>query len=218
MPFIESFQESEGVYTFLFEKAKDVTWKAGQHGLFTITHKKVKDHTRPFTIASAPEEDVIQLTMKMSNSEFKKAMLALKKGDTIKMAGPVGSFHLTEDRPTILIAGGIGITPFRSMLKQIEAEGKSQSKQIQFIYLDSSKSYIFQDELDEMAKKTSVNLTYLNDRNQLNKELDKWLSTYSNDGHFFVAGPKSMVEATTTYLQKQNVPRRNINKDSFWGY
>ena len=43
LAFIESYKESENVYTFLFEKEKDVTWKAGQHGLFTITHKKIKN-------------------------------------------------------------------------------------------------------------------------------------------------------------------------------
>ncbi|MFD2657833.1 FAD-dependent oxidoreductase [Gracilibacillus thailandensis] len=219
IPFIESFQESEGVYTFRFEKSDDVTWKAGQHGLFTITHQKIKGHTRPFTIASAPEEDVIQITMKISDdpSEFKKAMLSLKKGDTIKMAGPVGSFYLKEDSPTMLIAGGIGITPFRSIIQQIEVEGNN-NKQIQLIYLDSSKSFVFQDELDQFAKETSVKVTYIHERDHLNKELDKCICSYSNDGHFFVAGPKSMVETTTTYLQKQKVPKRHIKKDVMFGY
>ncbi len=220
LPFIESFQEAEGVYTFRFEKSEDVTWKAGQHGLFTITHQKIKNHTRPFTIASAPEENVIQITMKISDnpSEFKKAMLSLTKDDTIKMAGPIGSFYLKEDSPTMLIAGGIGITPFRSIIQQIEAEGNNNNKQIQLMYLDSNKSYIFQDELDQIAKETSVNVTYLHERDHLNKELDKCISSYSNDGHFFVAGPKSMVDATTTYLQTQKVPKRNIKKDVMFGY
>ncbi|WP_163582859.1 FAD-dependent oxidoreductase [Gracilibacillus saliphilus] len=219
VPFIESFQEEKDVYTFRFEKSDDVTWKAGQHGLFTVTHQKIKDHTRPFTIASAPEEDVIQITMKISDdpSEFKQAMLSLKKGDTIKMAGPVGSFCLKEDSPTMLIAGGIGITPFRAIVQQIEAEGNN-NKQIQLIYLDSNKSFIFQDELDLIAKETSVKVRYLHERDHLNKELDKCISSYSNEGHFFVSGPKSMVETTTTYLQKQNVPKRHIKKDVMFGY
>ncbi|MBZ9534268.1 hypothetical protein KGR20_08315 [Cytobacillus oceanisediminis] len=57
--FIESYKESEYVYTFVFEKEKDLTWKAGQHGLFSITHKKVKNPTKPFTISSAPSENKI---------------------------------------------------------------------------------------------------------------------------------------------------------------
>lgn len=87
--------------------------------MFTITHKKIKNPTRPFTLASAPTENIIKVTMKITDnaSDFKKAMLELNKGMKISMSGPVGSFYLKDDRPTILIAGGIGITPFRSILK-----------------------------------------------------------------------------------------------------
>ncbi|GAB2571603.1 FAD-dependent oxidoreductase [Gracilibacillus alcaliphilus] len=219
LPFIERVQEAEGVYTFRFEKPQEVAWKAGQHGLFTITHQKIKDHTRPFTIASAPVENVVQMTMKISNhpSEFKKAMLSLQKGDTIKLAGPVGSFYLQTDSPVVLVAGGIGITPFRSILKQIEIEAKGAHPPIHLMYLDSNKSYLFQDELDQLACKTAVQVTYLHERNHLNKELDKLISS-STDSQFFVAGPKDMVGAVTAYLQKQQVPKRNIKKDVLIGY
>ena len=49
--FIERFQETEGVYSFRFEKEQDVNWKAGQYGLFSITHKKIKDPTKPFSVS-----------------------------------------------------------------------------------------------------------------------------------------------------------------------
>src|SRR6478735_2500743 len=80
--FLESYKESEDVYTFLFEKEKDLTWTAGQHGLFTITHRKIKNPTKPFTLASAPTENKVKITMKINDnsSEFKKAMLELKQG------------------------------------------------------------------------------------------------------------------------------------------
>lgn len=78
---IESFKESEEVYTFLFEKDKDVNWIAGQHGLFSIIHKKFKNNLKPFTVASVPSENVIRLTMRIGKnpSEFKKAMLELSR-------------------------------------------------------------------------------------------------------------------------------------------
>ena len=83
--------------------------------------------TRPFTLASAPAEKVVKITTRISNdpSEFKKALLELKQGMKISMSGPVGSFYLKDNSPTLLIAGGIGITPFRSIVKQIEIEGNS---------------------------------------------------------------------------------------------
>ena len=218
--FLESYKESEDVYTFLFEKEKDLTWKAGQHGLFRITHKKIKNSTRPFTVASAPTENIVKITMGISDnpSDFKKAMLELKQGMKISMSGPVGSFYLKDDSPSLLIAGGIGITPFRSILKQIEAEGNGDGKKIHLLYMDSKKSFIFKDELDEIANNTSIGVTYLDSRNDLHQEIDKFTNLYKNNGKYFIAGPKSMVDSISTYLQNNNISKRNIKKDAFFGY
>ena len=218
--FLESNKESEDVYTFLFEKEKDLTWKAGQHGLFSITHKKIKNPIRPFTVASAPTENVVKLTMGISDdpSDFKKAMLELKQGMKVSMSGPVGGFYLKDNSPSLLIAGGIGITPFRSILKQIEAEGNGVENQIHLLYMDSKKSYLFKDELDEIANNTSISVTYLDSREDLHQEIDKFTTLYKNNGKYFIAGPKSMVDSISTYLQNNNVSKRNIKKDAFFGY
>lgn len=217
---LDSYKETEDVYTFLFEKEEDLTWEAGQHGLFTITHKKVKNSTRPFTVASAPTENVVQITMRISDnpSDFKKAMLEFKKGMTIKLSGPVGSFNIKDKNPTLLIAGGIGVTPFRAMLKQIEKEGNNDEKQIHFLYLDSKKPFIFKDELDAIANNSSITVTYLDSRDDLHQEMDKFIALNKNNGNYFIAGPKSMVDSISTYIQNQNVPKRNIKKDVFYGY
>ena len=218
--FLESYKESKDVYTFLFEKEKDLSWKAGQHGLFRITHKKIKNPTRPFTVASAPTENIVKLTMKMNDSpsEFKQAMLELKQGMKISMAGPVGSFYLKDDKPTILIAGGIGITPFRAMLKQIEAEGNGIEKPIQLLYLDSEKSYLYKDELDGIANNTSIIITYLDSKDDLHQEIGKFVDLYKNNGNYFIAGPKAMVDSISSHLQSGNISKRNIKKDAFYGY
>jgi predicted ferric reductase len=218
--FLESYKESEGVYTFLFKKEKDLTWKAGQHGLFSITHKKIKNSTKPFTVASAPTENIIRLTMRIGEnpSDFKKAMLELKQGMKVKMSGPVGSFYLKDNKPSLLIAGGIGITPFRSILKQVEAEWNGVEKQINLLYMDSKKSYLFKDEMEEMANKTSISVTYLDSRESLHQEIDKFATLNKNNSNYFIAGSKSMVDSISTNLQDHNVLKRNIKKDAFYGY
>jgi predicted ferric reductase len=218
--FLESYKESEGVYTFLFKKEKDLTWKAGQHGLFSITHKKIKNSTKPFTVASAPTENVVRLTMRIGEnpSDFKKAMLELKQGMKVKMSGPVGSFYLKNNKPSLLIAGGIGITPFRSILKQVEAEWNGVEKQINLLYMDSKKSYLFKNEMEEMANKTSISVTYLNSRENLHQEIDKFSTLNKNNSNYFIAGSKSMVDSISTNLQDHNVLKRNIKKDAFYGY
>jgi predicted ferric reductase len=220
LTFLESYKESDEVYTFLFEKEKDLTWKAGQHGLFSITHKKIKNPTKPFTIASAPTENVVKLTMGISDapSDFKKAMLELKQGMNVTMSGPVGSFYLKDNSPTLLIAGGIGITPIRSMVKQLEAEGNLAGKQIHLLYMDSKKAYIFKDELDAIAHNLSIHITYVDSRNDLQQEIDKYTSLNKNNSNYFIAGPKSMVDSISSYLQTNNITKKNIKKNAFYGY
>lgn len=215
--FLESYKESEDVYTFLFEKETDLTWKAGQHGLFTITHKKIKNATKPFTLASAPAEKIVKITTRISDdpSDFKKAMLELKQGMKMSMSGPVGSFYLKDHSPSLLIAGGIGITPFRSIVKQIEMEGNGIEKPILLLYMDSDKSYIYEDEL---AGNTSVSVIYLDSRDGLHQEINKFADLYKNDGKYFIAGPKSMVASISSYLQKNDISKRDIKKDAFFGY
>ncbi|RAV23392.1 FAD-dependent oxidoreductase [Paenibacillus contaminans] len=219
LSFLESHKESEDVYSFLFEKEKDLTWKAGQYGLFNITHKRIKNSTKPFSIASAPSENIVKITTRISGdpSDFKKALLELKQGMKVKMSGPVGSFYLKDNSPSLLIAGGIGITPFRSILKQLEAEGKRDEKQRKLLYYDGKKSYIYKDELDEIANNTSISVSYLDSRDDLQQEMDKFNALYKNNGKYFIAGSKSMVDSISSHLQNQNISKQNIKKDSFFG-
>ncbi|MDQ0268571.1 FAD-dependent oxidoreductase [Cytobacillus purgationiresistens] len=220
LSFLESYKEAEDVYTFLFEKEKDLTWKAGQHGLFSITHKTIKKSIRPFSVASSPTENIVKITMGISDdpSDFKKAMLELKQGMKVSMSGPVGSFYLKDNSPSLLIAGGIGITPFRSIVKQIVAEGNGVQKQINLLYIDSKKSYIYKDELDGIASNPSISVTYLYSRNDLHQEIDKFTTLNKNNGKYFIAGPKPMVDSISAHLKNNNISKRNIKKDAFIGY
>lgn len=218
--FMESYQETEDVYTFKFRKPTDLTWDAGQHGLFQITHKKINNGTRPFTIASAPAENFIQITTRVTEqpSDFKKSLLELEDGMTIRMSGPVGSFYLDESSPTLFIAGGVGVTPYRSILKQIEAEGSSNSKQIKLLYMDSGGIYLFKDELDKMAENYPIDVTYLDLKDGLHRGISEFINENQDNGRYFIAGPKSMVDAVSSHLQEENIPKRNIKKDAFFGY
>ncbi|MEK4117459.1 FAD-dependent oxidoreductase [Paenibacillus sp. FSL W8-0919] len=220
LPLMESRKESEDVYSFLFEKDKDLTWKAGQYGLFSITHKTIKNPTKPFSLAAAPAENMVKITTRIGEnpSDFKKALLELKPGMKIKMSAPVGSFYLQDNSPSLLIAGGIGITPYRSILKQLEAEGSKDAKQQKLLYLDGNKAYIYKDELDELATRTSLNVAYLDSRDDLHEEIERFKALHNNNGKYFIAGPKSMVESISSYLLNQNISKRNIKKDAFFGY
>lgn len=220
MQFIESYKESEDLRTFVFEKEKDVSWKAGQYGLFSITHKSVKNGTRPFSVSSAPAENTVRITTRIGKqpSEFKKALLELTPGMKITMRGPVGPFYLKDDNPTLLIAGGIGITPFRSILKQIDSTPIKVEKPIHLLYMDGNKEYLFKDEIDEMANRTSISVTYLDSRDELQQEINNFSFIHKKSGKYYIAGPKSMVESVSNFLQSNQVSKQSIYKDAFFGY
>lgn len=219
LTFIESYNEQDNVYTFIFEKPTDLEWKSGQHGLFDITHKKIKRKTRPFSIPTTPLENQVQITTKIGEeaSEFKQALLELEKGMQIRLSGPVGSFYLKDSTPTLLIAGGIGITPFRSILKQIENED-SLDNPVRLLYLDSTEKYLFQKDLSKINTLTNVSIQYLKSRDDLFHEIVAFATEYKNDGSYYVAGPTSFVKSVSTHLKEQNITKKQIKKDGFFGY
>ncbi len=133
----------------------------------------------------------------------------------MRMNGPVGSFYLKESPPTLLIAGGIGITPFRAMLKQLEADGKG-TNEVKLLYVDSQ--HLYRDDLNEVSASTSVNVSFLDSRKELYPEIDQFVGNYQNHAHYFVAGSKEMVKLITQYLKDNHIPTRNIKKDTFTGY
>jgi ferredoxin-NADP reductase len=217
--FKESFKDAEDVRTFLFEKPDHLTWKAGQYGLYTITHKKIKNGTKPFSVASAPHENVIRITTRIAEtpSEFKQALLELKPGMTVTMRGPVGPFYLSEDGPVLMIAAGMGITPFRSILKQLEFDGKTSGQPRTLLYLDRPGRHLFREELDRIASKLSIKVAYLEDKEDLQQEIDKFAASHA-DAQYFIAGPQAMANSLAGDLQKKQIPKRNIRKDAFFGY
>nr|WP_302054940.1 FAD-dependent oxidoreductase [Planococcus sp. CP5-4_YE] len=179
MTLVESYEERDEVYTFIFKKEEGLTWKAGQHGIFSITHKKIKKSTRPFSVASAPFENTIKVSTRISEapSEFKKALLELEPGMKLNMRGPVGPLYIDHETPALLIAGGIGITPFRAILKEAEQQGRHQ---LQLLYIDSKESFLYKNELDEIAKDTSITVNYLNSREELYAGMDIFIKEHND--------------------------------------
>ena len=132
-------QIKENIYTFHFSPEYFQKYAAGQYIELVIPHDTPDKRgiKRWFTLSSSPTEQEYALTTKFSDSKastYKKALLALQAGGKVKMSSPMGDFVLPKDKNInlIFVAGGIGITPFRSMIKWlIDTE---QKRQIHLIY------------------------------------------------------------------------------------
>ena len=94
---------------------------AGQYAFFDIggVHNDSKGPIRHFTISSSPTEDFIMITTRIRDSPYKKRLSSLEEDTIVKVRGPQGKFVLHEDysKPAVFLSGGIGVTPFRSMIK-----------------------------------------------------------------------------------------------------
>lgn len=175
-----------------------------------------------YSLASSPTEETLCITFKIGISPFKKRLQSLKPGDELYISqyGNDYGFHLKENRSSVLIAGGIGIAPFRSMLK--EMSDTHTNNDVQLLYLSKEQPYLFAEVIDAWQKQLpNIDVRYI-DTTKLNlKKRSKLLKETINKKahHYFIAGPEGMVEATEHLLiDELGISPKDIRIDSFGGY
>ncbi|MCG9479841.1 MAG: FAD-dependent oxidoreductase [Actinomycetia bacterium] len=214
-------KNTDGVYSFIFSPQGSLTWQAGQYMQFILPHENPDSRgiKRFFSIASAPHEQVVMVTTRIleeEGSSFKRKLMQLKPQDSIQSAGPRGNFRLTEyRRKAVMIAGGIGITPFRSILLDLDYREKMGN--IQLFYATQDKPPVFKDELDGLeGRRKSFKMNIIPDRID-SDNLKQGLKDFS-EKQYFVSGPMGMVKGIEQQLRDQGIGNRNIKKDYFPGY
>ncbi len=220
---INKIQESKDIYTFVFEPENPITWKAGQHIFLNIPHENPDERgeIRHFTISSAPFEKDLFITTKFDfekGSSFKKALLKLNQGDSIEGFNLGGNFIIKDLKSKyVFIAGGIGITPYRSILMDLVNEGGLPD--VVLFYCSKAEGFIFTDILDEIKKKYDQLVVHFVIEPQLiNGEIIKEKALDFNDRIFYISGPMVMVKIVEEILLKLNIGKSNIVKDYFPGY
>src|SRR5262245_43944258 len=123
LPLIERTEVAERTMSFAFDlERQSFPFKPGQY--ITLAqpaplYRDDKGSVRQFSIASSPRDPFLLIATRMTGSAAKRSLAELPLGTRVDVQGPIGSFVLPQDasRPVVLVAGGIGITPFRSMIK-----------------------------------------------------------------------------------------------------
>jgi len=118
---------AEGTMAFHFEKPSGFNFKAGQFADVTLTDPPETDaegNTRTFSIASPPFENELLFTTRMRDSAFKRSLKKVPLATAVKIGAAAGSFtlHKNPAKPAVFLAGGIGITPFLSILRQADRD------------------------------------------------------------------------------------------------
>jgi ferredoxin-NADP reductase len=218
---IEQKPVQPGVITFLFMPEEPVDWEPGQYMHYVFPHKNEDDrgNERWFTISAAPFEVHLAITTRISDKEgssFKKALLQLKPGDTVEADGPKGKFILEDaNKRHVLIAGGIGITPYRAMLAQMDHDNEPIN--VELLYANRDDQLIFGDELNAIADKhQNFDIKpYIGDARITPDELQAYMD---KNTLFYISGPKPMVETYQHTLADIGVPEDQVKTDYFPGY
>lgn len=219
---LEKRNEFPDVVTFIFQPAEKVSWKAGQYYHYVLHHLPTDDRgsDRWFTIASAPFEEHIQITTRFSEkgSTFKKKLQGLAVGKKIEVTDVVGKFVIDDPaKEYVFIAGGIGITPFRSMLKQLEHD--KQPINVTLLYSNRDQHIVFKEELEEIAKKhPTFTMHYIFSPEHIDEQKIKELIPDFAAKIFYVSGPEPMVDSIIDMLKTMGMTEENIQGDWFPGY
>lgn len=221
---LANIKQLEGdVQTFTFDSKEVMPWKPGQFLHVTIKHDNPDNRgvERWFTISSTPSEGEIAITTRIVTdrpSSFKRTLAALKRGDEIEVDKPEGDFTLENlNRNYIFVAGGIGVTPFRSIIK--EANSKGNVPNIKILYANRNDQVAFKQELEDISKANpKLKIEYIFSPEKIDKDrLQKTIELMDNP-IVYVSGPEPMVEAFEKDLQEIGLSKENIKTDFFPGY
>lgn len=222
--------ETANIRTFYFKTERPLQYTAGQYTELTVPHLHPdKRGTRHwFTLSSPPGQETATITTKYAgddkSSSFKKALLKLKPGAELNMADAMGDFVLPKliQTPLVFVAGGIGITPFHSMLEWLAATG--EKRPIKLIYgVSNEDEIIFQDTFDKAGIRATIVVSkptpaWGGERGRLSAELILGLGEPTDDTLIYVSGPEPMVQKLAKDLRAAGVDKRQIVTDEFPNY
>lgn len=215
--FDHSQPAAKDIITFWFDKPQSIHHVAGQFIELYLPHAPDERGERHwFTLSSSPTEDKLAITTKFSreSSSFKTTLKNLKPGAEVDMAEPMGDFVLPKDSsiPLVFVAGGIGCTPFRSIIKWLQDGG--HRRDIKLFYAAAS--------VEEMAFKDIFSRLGSNFRPIIGPNLTaaKIVQTtpQSQKSHIYLSGPEKLVESLRKDFITAGQDKKFVYTDFFHGY
>lgn len=215
--------ETSDIITYAFESDEPIQYQAGQYLTYTLPHEPVDDRgiKRWFTNSAAPHERFIHITTRHStpSSSFKQALHNLKSGESIEAESPEGDFVVQDpSRQFVFIAGGIGITPFRSILTDLHYRGEPLN--VTLIYANKDKAEIpFKAELNALnGEHPEMDIHYVTGKNAITESFIRDVVPVLEEPIFYVSGPEPMVEALGELLFGIGIKKSNLKQDLFPNY
>jgi ferredoxin-NADP reductase len=226
---------AEDTLAFHFEKPPGFNFRAGQSADVTLTDPLETDaegNTRTFSIASPPFADELVFTTRMRNTAFKRSLKRLSLAAKVKIGPAAGTFILHKNlaKPAIFLAGGIGITPFLSMVQQADRDRLSQKLYL-FYSNRRPEDAAFLDTLTALET-TNPNFRLICTMTEMSKSKKEWKGETAlidkemlrrhlanlQGPIYYIAGPPTMVTAMRETLVSAGIEENDIRTDEFVGY
>ncbi len=232
LSFEQKRKEAKDIYSYIFSGKKNMRFSAGQYMEWTLPMARAdtRGNRRYFTISSSPTEDALMFTIKQPTprSSFKAGLDELKEGDKMLAYQLEGSFMLPKDsgQKLAFIAGGIGVTPFRSIIKHLV--DSKQKRDIILLYSANSADELAFSDLFKQTQSVGITAHYavsgekpkswLGFSGQVDSKMIKAAVPDYKERTFYISGPYGFVTVIRQELLKMGLPRRNIITDYFPGY
>jgi ferredoxin-NADP reductase len=221
LKFIRRIKEAEGIYSYIFSLPPKLSYSSGQYMEFTLAQSKSdsRGNRRYFSLSSSPTEPGLMFTVKEpeKSSAFKRSLAGLKPGEKILASRVAGSFTLPKDpsRKLAFLAGGVGITPFRSMIKNII--DKDEKRDMALLYSANSQAELSYRGLFDKAAAVGLKTSYITEGHVDDDKIRQLLPDYKQRS-FYISGPYGFVNAVESALLRLGVSYDNIVTDYFPGY
>jgi ferredoxin-NADP reductase len=221
---------------FVFNPGKRLAYKPGQYMEWTLPHNHIdnRGNRRYFTLASSPTEPTLRLGVKFydPSSSYKKAMLDMTEETRVIAAQVAGDFVLPKNpkRKLVFIAGGIGVTPFRSMVKYL-IDTREQRDVIVLYAANNVQDIAYRQVFEQARQELGITTTYVLARPDPTQPLGAYQRAGYVDGNairaavpdyrsrmFYVSGSHQMVVTVQDALGKLGVPKSHVKVDYFPGY
>ena len=231
----EARKVANDTYNFIFKTDKKMKFRPGQYLEWTISDKGAdsRGNRRYFTIASSPTEKDIIMGVKFypRPSSFKKELASMKPGEIILASQLSGDFTLPKDKKKklVFVAGGIGVTPFRSMIKYLI--DKKEKRDIVIMYSNKKISDIaYADLFDQAYRLLGIKTVHIltdpkstpsywkGEKGYINQEMLTREIPDFKDRTFYISGPHSMVVSFSDVLNSLGVDKSQMKKDFFPGF
>ncbi|MBU1145790.1 MAG: FAD-dependent oxidoreductase [Firmicutes bacterium] len=203
-------------YSFDFSKPEGFEFVEGQFGVFTHVNKVMEGKPfRAFSIASTNEEPFLKIATKITSSpsEFKQRLLNLALGEEVILRAPMGDFKYDETQKAVFIAGGIGITPIRSIILSMKRLNENRLDTL--IYSELESTYPFSSELESTKK---LEVFYSADIEPTQKLITDTINIYQNKALYYLSGSPGFVKGITELLKVHGILETKIIYDVFVGY